>query len=70
MTVIVVALYKSRPTMAIIDSLSRLARQENQLDNLGFPLMLETLLKELPSPVRNALSICFNAEKDTIGLHP
>ena len=66
LTVIVEALYKSRPTMVIIDSLSRLARQENQLDNLGFPLMLETLLKELPSSVRNALSIRVNAGKYAI----
>ena len=63
LTVIVEALYKSRPTMVIVDSLSRLARQEiNQLDNLGLPLMLEMLLKELPSSVRNALSIRVNAE--------
>ena len=66
LTVIVEALYKSRPTMVIVDSLSRLARQENQLDNLGFPLMLETLLKERSSTVRNALSIRVNAGKDTI----
>ncbi len=52
--------------MAIADPLSRLARQENQLDNLDLPLMLEMLLKELPSSVRNALSIRVNAEKDTI----
>ena len=63
---IVVALYKSRPTMVIVDSLSRLARQENQLDNLGFRLMLETLLKERSSTVRNALSIRVNAGKDTM----
>ncbi len=42
-------------------------RQEHQLDNLDLPLMLEMLLKELPSSVRNALlSIRVNAEKDTI----
>ena len=64
--VIVEALYKSRPTMVIVDSLSRLARQENQLDNLGLPLMLETLLKELPLTVHNALIIRVNAEKDRI----
>jgi hypothetical protein len=64
LTVIVEVLYKSRPTIVIVDSLSRLARQENQLDNLGFPLMLETLL--CPSTVRNALSIRVNAGKDTI----
>jgi hypothetical protein len=52
--------------MAIADPLSRLARQENQLDNLDLPLMLEMLLKELPLSVRNALSIRVNAEKDTI----
>ena len=62
LTVIVEALYKSRPTMVIVDSLSRLARLENQLDNLGLPLMLEMLLEELPSSVRNALSIRVNAE--------
>jgi hypothetical protein len=55
LTAIVETLYKSGPTMAIIaDPLSRLARQENQLDNLDLPLMLEMLLKELPSTVRSA----------------
>jgi hypothetical protein len=54
--------------MAIADPLSRLAGQENQLDNLDLTLMLEMLLnlnlnlKELPSSVRNALSIRVNAE--------
>ncbi len=52
--------------MAIADPLSRLARQEHQLDNLDLPLMLEMLLKELPSSVRNALNIRVNAEKDTV----
>jgi hypothetical protein len=65
-TSIVETLYKSGPTMAIADPLSRLARQEHQLDNLDLPLMLEMLLKELPSSVRNALIIRVNAEKDTI----
>ena len=59
-------LYKSGPTVAIADPLSRLARQEHQLDNLDLTLILEMLLKELPSSVRNALSIRVNAEKDTI----
>jgi hypothetical protein len=45
LTSIVKTLYKSGPTMAIADPLSRLARQENQLDNLDLPLMLEMLLK-------------------------
>jgi hypothetical protein len=66
LTVIVETLYKSGPTIAITDPLSRLARQENQLDNLDLPLMLEMLLKELPSSVLNALSIRVNAEKDTV----
>jgi hypothetical protein len=65
LTAMVETLYKSEPTMAIADPLSRLARQENQLDNLDLPLMLEMLLKELPSTVRNALNIRVNAEKDT-----
>ena len=52
--------------MAIADPLSRLARQEHQLDNLDLPLMLGMLLKELPSSIRNALNIRVNAEKDTI----
>jgi hypothetical protein len=52
--------------MVIADPLSRLARQANQPDNLDLPLMLEMLLKELSSTVRNALSIRMNAEKDTI----
>ena len=66
LTAIVKTLYKSGPTMAIADPLSRLARQANQLDNLDLPLMLEMLLKELPLSVRNVLSIRGNAEKDTI----
>ncbi len=70
LTVIVEALYKSRPMMVIIDSLSRLARQENQPDNLGFPLVLEMLLKELPSSVCNTLSIRVNAGKDAIVATP
>jgi hypothetical protein len=56
--------------MVIVDLLSRLARQENQLDNLGLPLMLEMLLKELPSSVHNALSIRVNARKDAIVATP
>ena len=52
--------------MARADPLSRLARQANQLDNLDLPLMLEMLLKELSSIVRNAPSIRVNAEKETI----
>jgi hypothetical protein len=52
--------------MPIADPLSRLARQERQLDNLDLPLMLEMLLKELPESVRNTLSISVNAEKDTM----
>ena len=59
-------LYKSGPTMARADPLSRLARQANQLDNLDLPLMQEMLLKELPLTVLNALSIRVNAEKDSI----
>ena len=66
LTSIVETLYKSRPTMAIADPLSRLARQEHQLDNLDLPLMMEMLLKELLSSVRNALNIRVNAEKDTM----
>jgi hypothetical protein len=66
LTAIVETLYKAGPTMAIADPLSRLARQEHQLDNLDLPLMLKMLLKELPKSVRNALSIRVNAEKDTM----
>ena len=62
LTAIVKTLYKSGPTMARADPLSRLARQANQLDNLELPLMLEMLLKELPPTVRNALSIRVNAK--------
>ncbi len=63
---IVEILYKSGPTIAITNPLSRLARQENQLDNLDLLLMLGMLLKELPSSVLNALSIRVNAEKETV----
>jgi len=63
LTAIVKTLYKSGPTMARADPLSRLARQANRLDNLDLPLMLEMLLKELPPTVRNALSIRVNAKR-------
>ena len=66
LTAIVKTLYKSGPTMARADPLSRLARPAIQLDNLDFPLMQEMLLKELPPTVLNALSIRVNAEKDSI----
>ena len=66
LTAIVKTLYKSGPTMARADPLSRLARQANQLVNLDLPLMLEMLLKELSSIVRNAPSIRVNAGKDVI----
>ena len=45
LTVIVEALYKSRPTMVILDSLSRPSAYAGNAS-----------LKELPSSVRNALS--------------
>jgi hypothetical protein len=66
LTAIVKTLYKSGPTMARPDPLSKLARQANQLDNLDLPLMQEMLLKELPPTVLNALSIRVNAKRDTI----
>jgi hypothetical protein len=66
LTSIVETPYKSGPTMAIADPLSRLAGQGHQLDNLDLPIILEMLLKELPSSVRNALNLRVNAEKDTI----
>ena len=56
LTVIVEALYKSRPTMVIIDSLSRLARQENQLDKLP-PKVAELIRKEIPFAVLLPLSL-------------
>ena len=66
LTSIVETLYKSGPTMAIADPLSRLARQEHRVDNFDLPVLLHMLLKELPASVRKAKSIRVNAEKDTL----
>jgi hypothetical protein len=65
LTSIVTTLYKSGPTMAIADPLSRLVRQEHRVENLDLPVLLEMLLSELPDEIRNALHIRVNAEKDT-----
>jgi hypothetical protein len=64
LTSIVTTLYKSGPTMAIADPLSRLSRQEHRVDNLDLPLLLELLLAELPDEIRNLEHFRVNAEKD------
>jgi hypothetical protein len=56
LTSIVITLYKSGPTMAIADPLSRLSRQEHRVDNLDLPLLLEMLLTELPEEIRKLVS--------------
>jgi hypothetical protein len=65
LTSIVTTLYKSGPTMAIADPLSRLSRQEHRVDNLDLPLLLEMLLTELPDEIRDLEHFRVNAEKDT-----
>ena len=65
LTSIVETLYKSGPTMAVADPLSRLARQEHRLDNLDLPVLLEMLFRELPLSVKRAMNLRVNAEKDT-----
>jgi transposase InsO family protein len=65
LTSTVTTLYKSGPTMAIADPLSRLSRQEHRVDNLDLPLLLEILLSELPDDIRKLERFCVNAEKDT-----
>jgi hypothetical protein len=65
LTSIVETLYKSGPTMTIADPLSRLARQEQRVDNFDLPVLLQMLLKELPSSIKKANNIRVNAERDT-----
>jgi hypothetical protein len=65
LTSTVTTLYKSGPTMAIADPLSRLSRQEHRVDNLDLPLLLEMLLSELPEEIWKLERFCVNAEKDT-----
>jgi hypothetical protein len=65
LTSIVTTLYKSGPTMAIADPLSRLSRQEHRVDNLDLPLLLEILFTGLPEEIRSLEHFSVNAEKDT-----
>jgi transposase InsO family protein len=65
LTSIVETIYKAGPTMAIADPLSRLARQEDRVENLDLPVLLEMLLRELPPSIKMAERIRVNAEKDT-----
>jgi hypothetical protein len=51
--------------MAIADPLSRLARQEDRVENLDLPVLLQMLLRELPPSIKMAERILVNAEKDT-----
>jgi hypothetical protein len=51
--------------MAIADPLSRLARQQDRVENLDLPVLLEMLLRELPPSIKMAERIRVNAEKDT-----
>jgi hypothetical protein len=51
--------------MAIADPLSRLARQEDRVENLDLPVLLQMLLRELPPSIKMAERIRVNAEKDT-----
>ena len=62
---IVTTLYKSGPTMAMADPLSRLSREEHRVDNLDLPLLLEMLLAELPEEIQKLKNFRVNAEKDT-----
>ncbi len=65
LTSIVETIYKAGPTMAIADPLSRLARQEDRVENLDLPVLLQMLLRELPLSIKMAERIRVNAEKDT-----
>ena len=65
LTSIVETIYKAGPTMAIADPLSRLARQEDRVENLDLPVLLQMLLRELPPSIKMAERIRVNAEKDT-----
>ena len=51
--------------MAIADPLSRLARQEDRVENLDLPVLIQMLLRELPPSIKMAERIRVNAEKDT-----
>jgi hypothetical protein len=51
--------------MTIANLLSRLARQEQRVDNFHLPVLLHMLLKELPTSIRKAKNIRVNAERDT-----
>jgi hypothetical protein len=48
-SMLVETIYKAGPTMAIADPLSRLSRQEDRVENLDLPVLLEMLLRELPT---------------------
>ena len=65
LTSIVETIYKAGPTMAIADPLSRLARQEDRVENLDLPVLIQMLLRELPPSIKMAERIRVNAEKDT-----
>ncbi len=56
--------------MAIADPLLRLARQEDRVENLDLPVLLEMLLRELPPSITIAERIRVNAEKDTYVVRP
>jgi hypothetical protein len=65
LTSIVETIYKAGPTMAIADPLSRLARQEDRVENLDLPVLLQMLLRELHPSIKMAERIRVNTEKDT-----
>jgi hypothetical protein len=54
LTSIVETIYKAGPTMAIVYPLSRLARQEDRVEHLDLPVLLEMLLRELPPSIKMA----------------
>jgi hypothetical protein len=49
--------------MAVVDPLSRLARQEHRLDSLDLPVLLEMFFRELPLSVKKATNLSQRRER-------
>ena len=62
---IVQTLFKPGAALTVADALSRIARGGKDIHNIGLPLFIEILLKNLPDSVRKAEHLRAKAEKDT-----
>jgi hypothetical protein len=62
---IVQTLFKPGAALTVADALSRIAREGEDIHNIGLPLFIEILLRNLPDSVRKAEHLRVNAEKDT-----